>query len=68
MSNDNLALMNFDDIPVSNIVMKMVIVVVALLVFDLVTSYFFISDVLYWAGLLVSGSLIGILFDYLPDK
>jgi len=65
---DNLATTRFDDLPVKNMVLKAVIVIVAFFLFDLVTSYYFITDPLYWVGLLVSGSLIGVLFDYLPDK
>ena len=57
-----------DDLPLANLFLKILIVIAAFLVFDLVTSYFFVSELWYWVGLIVSGALIGGLFDYLPNK
>lgn len=39
----------------------------ALLLFDYVTSYYFIYDPAYWMGLVLSSIVIGVFFDRLPD-
>lgn len=51
-----------------NIILKVALVLIALLVFDLTTSYFYITEVLYWVGLIGASVIIGVYFDRLEDK